>query len=401
MSGRNPSEPHRQATPLELLFDLTFVVAFAQASGQLSHLVAEGHIAPAIGGFAFAMFAICLAWMNFSWFASAYDTDDWFYRLSTMVQMVGVVILALGLPALFHSLEAGAHLDNRIMVAGYVVMRVAMVAQWLRAALQDPHHRRTALTYAAFIVGAQIGWVVLAVADLPIAEFFAIATVLFLIELGGPIVAERRSSGSPWHAHHLAERYGLLTIIALGEVIFGTVASVAALVESQGWSGEAVIVVAAGIGLAFGLWWNYFMLPSGRILSRHRKRAFAWAYGHIVMFATIAATGAGLHVAAYVIEGTAKIGTVGAIVAVAVPVLVFSVLLFSLYTYLVQEFDPFHIALFATTCLLLALAIVLAAMGASIGLCLVLVMLAPMVVVVGYETVGHRHESAALERALR
>jgi len=401
MSGRNPHEPHRTATPLELLFDLTFVVAFAQAGGQLAHLVAEDHAGPAIGGFAFAMFAICWAWTNFSWFASAYDTDDWFYRLTTMVQMVGVVILALGLPAMFHSLEVGEHLDNHVMVAGYVVMRVAMVAQWLRAARQDPDHRRMALSYAAFIVGAQAGWVLLAVADPPTAAFFAIAPLLFLVELGGPIIAERTSSGSPWHAHHIAERYGLLTIIALGEIVFGTVASVAALVESQGWSAEAVIVVASGIGLAFGLWWNYFILPSGQILSRHRNRAFAWGYVHIVMYAAIAATGAGLHVAAYVIEGVAQIGTLGAITAVAVPVLIFSVTLFWLYTYLVQEFDPFHIALFAATVLLLALAIVLAASGASIGLCLILVTLAPAVIVVGFETIGHRHEAAALERALR
>ena len=90
MSGRNPGETHRSATPLELLFDLAFVVAFGQAADQLAHAIAEDHLAVGLGGFAFAMFAICWAWINFSWFASAFDTDDWFYRITTFVQMIGV-----------------------------------------------------------------------------------------------------------------------------------------------------------------------------------------------------------------------------------------------------------------------------------------------------------------------
>ena len=92
-------------------------------------------------GFALAAFAITWAWINFSWFASAYDTDDWIYRLTTMVQMVGVVILALGLADVFESIDEGETVNNGVMVAGYVVMRVAMVFQWARAARQDPARR--------------------------------------------------------------------------------------------------------------------------------------------------------------------------------------------------------------------------------------------------------------------
>jgi Predicted membrane protein len=167
MRGRDPEERHRAATPLELLFDLAFVVAFGQAGDQLSRLVSGGHVLPGLEAFAFAMFAICWAWINFSWFASAYDTDDWFYRVTTMVQMIGVVVLALGLPAMFASVEHGATFDNGVMVAGYVVMRIAMVAQWLRAAARDEERRSIALTYAGFVTVAQIGWVLLAFAFLP------------------------------------------------------------------------------------------------------------------------------------------------------------------------------------------------------------------------------------------
>lgn len=150
MNGRDPNETHRSATSLELLYDLTFVVAFGLAADQLAHMLADGHLWEGIGGFSFAMFAVCWAWTNFSWFASAFDTNDWLYRITTMVQMAGVVVLALGLPPMFHSLvslEEGGHLDFRIMVAGYVVMRVAMVAQWLRAIAQAPRHRSAALAH--------------------------------------------------------------------------------------------------------------------------------------------------------------------------------------------------------------------------------------------------------------
>lgn len=403
MTGRDPNENHRSATALELLYDLVFVAAFGIASDQLAHMMADGHVWEGIGGFGFAMFAICWAWINFSWLASAFDTNDWLYRLLTMVQMVGVIVLALGLPPMFHSLlelGSGGHLENQVMVAGYVIMRVALVTQWLLAISQAPRHRRAAVTHVSFILLAQVGWVVLAVTHQPLPIVLALFPVLILLELSGPLLAEGKANGTPWHASHLAERYGLLTIIALGEGIIGTVAAVSALVETIGWSVEAAIVMIAGVGLTFGLWWNYFITPSAPILARHRSRSVPWCYGHLVTFGAIAAMGAGLHVAAYVIEGASSIGVVGAVVAVAVPVLIFELCLFALYTYMVHEFDGFHIVLITATVTLVIAAVVLAWSGASLGLCLIIITLSPAVVVVGYETIGHRHTASALGRTL-
>lgn len=110
MTGRDPHESGRVASPLELLFDLTFAVAFSTAGAQFAHLVAIGHLSAGLIGFAFCTFAIVWAWINFSWFASAYDTDDWFYRVVTMVQMVGVVVMALGMRTTGGALQpAGDH----------------------------------------------------------------------------------------------------------------------------------------------------------------------------------------------------------------------------------------------------------------------------------------------------
>src|SRR5829696_395522 len=109
MGGRDPHQSHRTATPLELLFDLTFVVAFGIAADELAHFLAEGHVPAGLVGFGFATFAISWAWIQFSWFASAYDTDDWIFRLLTLLQMVGVLVLALGIADVFASIDAGDH----------------------------------------------------------------------------------------------------------------------------------------------------------------------------------------------------------------------------------------------------------------------------------------------------
>jgi low temperature requirement protein LtrA len=406
MLGRDPRQSHRQATPLELLFDLTFVVAFAQAGNELAHYLADGHIWSGVAGFGWAVLWVCWAWISFTFFASAFDTDDWLHRILTMVQMVGVVIIALGIPDVFASIDHGETLDFRIMALGYVIMRASMVAMWVRVARRDPENRRTAVIYIVFTAGAQIGWVAVAlmrIENLPL--LLTILGMLTALELAGPIVAtwDSRVSktdwrGTPWHAHHVTERYGLLVIITLGEGILGTVAAVTALVHAVDWSGEAILVVVAGVGITFGLWWSYFIVPSAHVLTRHRNRKWAWGYGHIVLLGAIAAVGAGLHVAAYAVEGTAVIGTLGVVLCVAIPVLIFCVAYFVLYSILFRAVDAFHAWLALGMVLFLAAGVAFAAAGVPLGWCLLVVTLSPFVVVVGYETAGYRHVAADVER---
>src|SRR3954470_14678097 len=187
-SGRDPDERHRTATPLELLYDLTIVVAFGTAADELAHSLAENHVWPGIAGFTFASFAVSWAWLNYSWFASAYDTDDWVFRLATMVQMGGVIVLALGLPQMFASLDHGDLLDNHVMVAGYVVMRVALVFLWWQVTRHDRERAPAARSYMATIGVAQVGWVLVAALVLPIGASFALFAVLIVLEFVGPLV---------------------------------------------------------------------------------------------------------------------------------------------------------------------------------------------------------------------
>ncbi len=400
MSGRDPYELHRVATPLELLFDLTFVVAFGIAASEFAHQLAEDHVGSGLASFAFATFAICWAWINFSWFASAYDTDDWIYRLMTMLQMVGVIILALGLPAMYASIAKGEHVDNRVMVAGYVVMRIGLVAQWLRAAKQDPQRRAACLTYAGVVTVAQIGWIVVILVSTSLVTTYAMVLVLVAFEMFGPWLAERRMGGTPWHAHHISERYALLTIIALGEGVVGTVASLSAVVGAQGWSVDAVLVAVAGTGLTFGMWWVYFVVPQSQLLHAHRELSFQFGYLHLVVFGAIVGTGAGLHAAAYYVEHHSKLGAVGTVLSVAIPVAVYIAAVYLLYMWLVRTWDAFHLLLAVLTAALLVAAVFLVDNGMSMANTLLIVMLAPAVTVVGYELLGYRHAKEAIANRL-
>jgi low temperature requirement protein LtrA len=399
MSGRDPHEENRVSTPLELLFDLTLVIGIGFAAEQFAHFIAEEHFQTALIGFGFAMFGLCWAWINFSWFSSAYDTDDWAFRLATMVQMVGVIVLSLGVPRMFSSLE-GEHPDNSVMVLGYVVMRLAMVFLWLRAARQDPRRRRACLTYVLTILIAQAGWTVLAFINPAVGPTFALVALLAIVEFSGPAIAERRDGGTPWHAHHIAERYSLLAIIALGEGVTGTVVSVSALVEQQGWSADAIFLCAAGVGLTLGMWWIYFVIPSAVILHKYRNRAFVWGYTHIALFAAIAATGAGLHVAGFYIGHKTELGPAAAMAAAATPVGVYVLLIYGLYRYLIRTPDPLHLWLFVATMATLCACVGLASVGVEITICLALLTFAPAVTIIGYETVAYRRGTAALQREL-
>jgi low temperature requirement protein LtrA len=400
MTGRDPHEEHRVATPLELLLDLTFVVAFGIAADEFAHMLAENHVGAGLLGFSFATFAICWAWINFAWFASAYDTDDWIYRLMTMLQMVGVTVLALGLPQMYASIEHGDHVDMRVMTAGYVVMRIALVAQWLRAAKQDPGRRSASLTYVAFVTAAQVGWIGAMFLHTSVPVTVVVVVLLIGVEFLGPFLAETRKGGTPWHAHHITERYGLLTIIALGEGVVGTVASLSAVVSAQGWTFDAAFVAVAGIGLTFGMWWTYFMVPQADLLHAHRERSFWWGYFHIVVFGSIVATGAGLHAAAYYIEHHSKLGSVETVLSVALPVGIYIASVYALYMLMARTVDAFHALLVALTVVMLGAAVWLAEAGVSMANCLLVVTLAPMVTVVGYELLGHRHAAEAIARSL-
>ena len=291
---RDPDEPYRASTPLELFFDLTFVVAVARASAALHHELVAGHVAEGVWGFVGVFFAVWWAWMNATWFASAHDADDVPYRLLMLVQMAGVLVVATGVT------DALEHDDWLVVTIGYAVMRVGLAVSWLRVARDEPAGRTRALRYAAGISVLQVLW--FARLALPHgAAGTAGFLVLVAAELAVPVWAERAAGAPVFHAGHIEERYGLFTIIVLGESVLSASAGFQAALDEGGLTAELFAIGVGGLLLAFTSWWLYFDHP-GHMRPR-REFAFRWGYAHVVIFASLAAMGAGLQVATEAVTG--------------------------------------------------------------------------------------------------
>ncbi|MHA3702644.1 low temperature requirement protein A [Jatrophihabitans sp. YIM 134969] len=313
MRGRDVTERHRASTPLELFFDLTFVVGVSFAAEGFAHELEIGDGGHGLLVFVMVFFAIWWGWMNFTWFASAYDTDDWLYRVVTLVQMSGALVVAAGVP---RALESE---DFTVIVVGYLIMRLAMVFQWLRAARSDPEHRTVALTYAVGVAAVQVLWVLRLWLpdDLAVASFF----VLAVAEAAIPFLAEQRQM-TPFHTGHIAERYGLFTLIVLGEGVLATAKSVVAAVDEGEHVAELVVLAALGLVVVAAMWWEYFQVETVETLVGF-GRTMTFGYLHYLVFAAAGAVSAGLEVQIAQIAGHSEASDTVTGLALGLPVAIF------------------------------------------------------------------------------
>ncbi|MBN8633082.1 MAG: low temperature requirement protein A [Rhodobacterales bacterium] len=279
---RNPDDHHRVATTLELFFDLVTVIAMASATAALHHGISAGHGLEALVPFVFLFFGIWWAWMNFTWFASAFDNDSIFYRICVMVIIGGELLFAGAVPFIFdgHGQTWG--------LLGWSVMRLGMVALWLRAAQGE--YRTTCLRYAIGVTVAQCCWALaffLAPKEAP--DFFYWAGLVYLVELAVPLWAER-AKATPFHRHHIIERYGLLMIISLGEILLSISLGFGAL-NGEHPSMGAGMVAASGVIMVFAVWWVYYC-EEEHLMTTKMPEAIFWGYGHVFVFLSTALLGA-------------------------------------------------------------------------------------------------------------
>ena len=370
VTARDPHEDGRAATPLELLFDLVFVVAIASNAAELHHGLSTAHYGTLLG-YTLTWFAIWWAWMNYTWFASAYDNDDVGFRVLTFVIMTGALFLAAGVPDLF---DDGQSLT---VVIGYAVMRFAMVGLWLRAAAGHPDRRRTALWYAGGITVVQLLWI----ARLGVPDGWLVPSFLVLVagELLVPFLAERRHGYTPFHPHHIAERYGLLTIIVLGEVILSTVIAVQQVIAAgtdggaEGGAGHTAPyesaaasgltwamapLVGGGLLIVFCLWWTYFSRDHAQVVENPRA-VWLFGYGHLPIFASVAAVGSALAAGVDVISGQATSGVRPVALALAVAISLVGLAVSGLHALGEDEGVATMVpaALVAVTCVVIALTV--------------------------------------------
>ena len=289
---RDSSEENRTSTWLELFFDLCFVVAVAALARGLHH-------DPTLGGaLRFAGFFVPFwwAWMGFTWYATAFDNDDVAYRAT----LLGAMLCILWLAASIHSLYKG---ETSSFVLAYVAMKLLLVGLYARAWRDATDVRRFAGLYALGNAVAALIWVSSLL--VPVPGTYGVWALALFVELVTPMLAVRAAyqgrSYRPrvFHPEHIPERYGLFTLIVLGE----SVLAVAAGTAGTGWYPASVATAVFGFVIAACIWWLYFDYVGASGLRISPRAGFFWGYGHLAIYAGIAATGVGIQLA---IEGAAE-----------------------------------------------------------------------------------------------
>jgi len=269
----------RHATWLELFFDLVFVAAVA----RLGEVLVEHPDLAGFERFAFLFVAVAWAWMGFTYYANRFDTDDVPYRATVSAAMLAVAAMGVAIG------EVDARWSARFAVA-YVVVRLLLLVLYARARRHVPDARAAIDAYlAGFGLGAALWLVSLAV---PAPGRYVLWALGLLAEFATPLVGWRAVSAVPIDREHLSERFGLFTIIVLGEAVVAVVTGTGVHV----WAGPSVTVAAVGFAAAVAMWWIYFDFEMGSRPGRG-LRAFVSSYGHVPLWMALAAFGAGTRLA--------------------------------------------------------------------------------------------------------
>ena len=281
-------DEERRATWLELFFDLVFVVAVA----ELAHLL---HDDPTPGGSSrlVGLFVpVWWAWMGYTFYADQFDTDDVPFRVTLLAALLGVAALAVSLSDMAHGKATG-------FVVAYVFLKILLVGCYLRAYRHDAAARALSGRFIAGYAASAACWSASLLVPTPARP--GVWMVGLLVEMAAPVIAWRQLRGrATAHAGHIAERFGLFTIIVLGEAVV----AVASGTAGTDWAPRSALVAAGGFAVAACLWWIYFGFADAgtfrAVLRQGQLPGFAYGYGHLPLFIGLAAMGAGVRLA---IEG--------------------------------------------------------------------------------------------------
>lgn len=268
---------------LELFFDLIFVAGVAQVADPLrEHFTLDGALR-----FAALFTLIWWAWTGYTTLATRFESDDLVQRALTVVQIFVVAAMAANARDTIDSASTAG------FAAAYAVLRLLLVAQYLRAR-HLPNARALTTRYAVGHGVAAVLWLLSAV--LPIPWRYAIWGVALTIDLGTPAVTVGHTVRLPPTAAHWPERFGLFTLILLGEAV---VAVMRGMESQESWPLHAAASALFGMGLLFLIWWWYFDVVDAAGEQHVRSRADAtrvliWSYAHFPLYLGIVFMGIGI-----------------------------------------------------------------------------------------------------------
>lgn len=275
------TEGHRTATWLELFYDLAFVAAVAVLGVRLGSVDFVG------GVFAYLAFLwmIWWLWASHTFYADRYDTDDLIYRVLATVQLVAVAVIAASL--------SGDSVSTVAFAVGYSLARLVLLAMYWRARI---HVVETKTLVSGYLTGFGLGaslWIASIVVPEP--GRYGLWAAALAVDLATPWVMRREQARVPFDVSHLPERFGLFTILILGESIVATVTGL----SHVEWSSVSIFAAVMALVVATAMWWLYFDNVEGMVVRRDPNqsrnwRPTVWIYSHFGIAAGLGITAIGL-----------------------------------------------------------------------------------------------------------
>jgi low temperature requirement protein LtrA len=273
------NEAERHASWLELFFDLVFVLAVA----QIAKMLAEHSDLVGTVKYIALFVPIWWTWMGFTFYADRFESDESAYRILMFAAMLAVAALALCLNNVF--LPGG----DFAFVICYVLVRLILTALYARAAYHVPLSRSYNLQ---FITGFSIAialWLVSIF--LPPPFRYILWTLAVIVELITPFFNVRKTLALPFDPEHIPERFGLFTIIVLGEAVVATANGASQTV----WNFQTIAAASIGFAMAASIWWiNFDFVEDSPLKSDRAFPRFIFLYGHFFIVASIVALGIGV-----------------------------------------------------------------------------------------------------------
>ncbi len=275
------TEEERKVTWTELFYDLVFVVAVA---GLGARLLAD----PTFRGaavFTGLFIPLWWAWAGFTFYADRYDTDDLGQRILAVAQMATIALMAASISGETQSLRGFA--------LAYVGARVILIVMYLRARRHVPATRQLVGGYVQGMSIAVVFWLVSVFVPEPYR--YVLWAVGLIIDVYTPYRLRKIQATVPLDVAHLPERFGLFTILVLGE----SIAAIVAGLGHEGWIAGPVATAVLSVVVAAGLWWIYFDNLDGTVVRRRAGQKTAWKptvwiYGHLPLAIGLMATAIGL-----------------------------------------------------------------------------------------------------------
>jgi low temperature requirement protein LtrA len=277
-------ESERTATWLELFYDLVFVAAVAMMGTRLAHDVSWIGVISYLAYFALVWWL----WASHTFYADRYDTDDLIYRFLAGAQMVAVAVIAV-------SLSLGEAGSTQVFALGYTGARMVLLLLYARAYRHVPGTRNLVRGYLIGFGAASALWAVSIIVPEP-ARFW-IWGLAFAVDLATPFAVRKIQAAAPLDVSHLPERFGLFTILVLGEAIVAVTVGL----SHVSWQTSTTLTGIFGLGAATCLWWINFDHLDGSVIRRRGEgknwRPTVWIYSHLPLAVSLAMFGVSVELA--------------------------------------------------------------------------------------------------------